>query len=86
MVSGDNGEEYIERIAKKLKLNAIGLGENPQAFINDKLLNVGDKLPVRDGTSTYECEVIRIEENIVLIRCGETEIQLKLLQKPAVEN
>ena len=55
-------------------------GESPQAFINDVLLSVGDKLPVRDGDNTYECEVIRIEENKVFIRCGQTEIQLKLAE------
>ena len=80
VVSRDGGGEVIGRIAEKLKLEAIGVGEIPRAFINDKLLAVGDKLPIVDGGNTYECEVIGIEENTVSIRCGEVEITLKLTQ------
>lgn len=81
VVSKDGSEGVVTRIAKKLNLGAIGLGKNPQAFINDKLLSVGDKLLVRDGVNTYECEVIGIEENTVSVRYGEVEIQLKLAQE-----
>jgi hypothetical protein len=69
-------EEILKRVAKRLKLEAIGLGKNPRAFINDKLLSVGDKLLIADGVDTYECEVVRIEEMMVLIRCREGEITL----------
>lgn len=78
VVSKDGNEEVLRRIAEKLKLEAIGLDGNPQAFINGKLLSVGDKLLVRDGGKTYEYEVVSIEENAVLIKCGEAEITLKL--------
>jgi len=81
VVSKDDDEEIVKRVAEKLKLEAIGLGKNPQAFINDKLLAVGDKLLVRDGADTYECEVVGIEEKTVFIRCGEAEITLKLTQE-----
>jgi len=80
VVSKDGREEVVRRVAEKLKLEAIGLGKNPQAFINDKLLSVGDKLLVKEGGSTYECEVVGIEEKTVVIRCGEAEITLKLTQ------
>ena len=70
--------EVMKRIAEKLKLEAIGLDGNPQVFINSKLLSVGDILLVNDGGNTYECEVVSIEENAVLIKCGEAEITLKL--------
>jgi len=80
VVSGDGGREVGRRVVEKLELEAIMSGENPQVFINDVLLSVGDKLPVRDGDNTYECEVIRIEADRVFIRCGETEIQLKLAE------
>ena len=80
VVSRDGDEEIVKRVAEKLKLEAIGLGENPQAFINDKLLSVGDKLLVADGADTYECEVVGIEEKMVFIRCGEAEITLRLTQ------
>lgn len=81
----DSSEETSRWLAGKLTLEAIVLGENPQAFINDKLLSVGDKLFVRNGTSTYECEVAKIEENTVSIRCGETEITLRLMQTPIID-
>jgi len=80
VVSRDGSEEVVRRVAEKLKLEAIVLGENPQTFINDKLLSVGDKLLVRDGVKTYECEVVGIEESMVSIRYGEAEIQLKLTE------
>ena len=76
--SKDGSEEVVKRIADKLKLEAIVSGKNPQAFINGKLLSKGGKLFVEDGTEKYECEVVGIEENTVLIRCKEAEIKLKL--------
>ncbi len=76
----NGSEEIARRIAGSLKLDAIVLGENPRAFINDKLMSVGDKLFVRDGTNTYECELTKIEENAVSIKCGEAEVTLRLAQ------
>ncbi len=78
-VNGD--EEIVKRVAEKLlNLEAIRLGENPQAFINDKLLAVGDKLLIVDGADTYEFEVVGIEEKTVFLRCGEEEITKRLTQ------
>jgi hypothetical protein len=54
------------------------LGKNPQAFINGKLLSRGNKLLIGDGAMTYECEVVGIEENAVFMRCGKSQITLKL--------
>jgi hypothetical protein len=82
---GEGGEETARRVAEKLKLEAIVLGENPRAFINDKLLSVGDKLFVRDGIDTYECEVAEIKENMVSIRCGEAEVTLRLTQTSIID-
>jgi len=84
VVSGDDSEEVVRRVAQKLKLEAIGLGKNPRAFINNKLLSVGDKLLISEGADMYECEVVEIEEHAVFIRCGEAEITLKLTQ--TIEN
>ncbi len=80
VVSKDGNEEVVRRVAEKLKLEAIGLDENPQAFINNKLLSVGDKFLVRDGVKKYECEVVRIQDYVVVIKCKEAEITLKLTQ------
>ncbi|MHC4104678.1 MAG: hypothetical protein ACYSR9_07050 [Planctomycetota bacterium] len=80
VVSQGGNEEVVELVAEKLKLEAIGLDGNPQAFINGKLLSVGDKLLVRDGGNKYECEVVEIAENVVVIKCGEAEISLKVMK------
>ncbi len=78
VASGDGSEEVVRRVVGKLKLEAIVLGKNPQTFINGKLLARGDKLLISDGARTYECEVVEIEENEVAIRCGKSQITLKL--------
>jgi hypothetical protein len=62
-----------------LKLEAIELGGNPHVFINGRLLSIGDKFILRDGADTYECEVTKIEENLVFINYGGVEIELKLV-------
>lgn len=80
-----NNKEVMKRVAEKMKLEAIGLDGNPQVFINSKLLSLGDTLLVRDGGETYECEVVGIEENAVLIKCGEAEITLKLTKRIEVD-
>ncbi|MCK4292456.1 MAG: hypothetical protein KAY65_04620 [Planctomycetes bacterium] len=76
--STDVSEEVVAQLTQLLKLQAIGLGETPQAFINDKLLSVGDKMVVGDATETYECEVVEISKSTVLIRCRDVEMVLKL--------
>ena len=78
--SKDDAEETIRRVAGKLKLQAIWLGQSPQAFINDKLLSAGDKLSVRDGDNVYECTITGIEENKVSVKFGKAEFTLKLIQ------
>ena len=77
-VAKGGSEEVARRIAAKLKLEAIALAENPQAFINGKPLTVGGKLLIVEGAEKYECEVVGIEENIVFMRCGQATITLKL--------
>jgi len=79
-VSKGGSEEVARRVAERLKLEAIGFGENPHAFINGKPLSIGGKLLISDGDDKYECEVVGIEEYKVFIRCGEAKITLKLKQ------
>ena len=80
VVPGDGTEKVIRKIADNLKLEAFVMGDNPRAYINDKILSVGDKLLVSDGNEKYECEVITIENNSVVMRCGKAEVTLKLKQ------
>jgi len=80
IVSKNNSDEMLELIADRLKLEAIGFDRQPQAFINGKLLTVGDKLSIENENNNYECEIVAIKENAVSIKCGEAEITLKLAQ------
>jgi len=80
IVSKNGDQEVIRRVAEKLRLEAIVSSENPLAFINDKVLRVGDKLLIGDGVNKYECEVVEIKENTVVMRCRESRITLKLTQ------
>ncbi|MBN1973570.1 MAG: hypothetical protein JW787_08015 [Sedimentisphaerales bacterium] len=77
---GDSNEKVIRKIADNLKLEAFVMGENPRAYINDRILSVGDVLLVSDGADKYECEVVLIENNSVVMRCGNAEVMLKLKQ------
>jgi len=78
VAAGNGSEEVVRKVVEKLKLEGIVLGKNPQAFINGKLLSRGNKLLIGDGAMTYECEVVGIEENAVVMRCGKAQIMLKL--------
>jgi hypothetical protein len=78
VVPGDGREEVIRKVVENIKLEAIVVGDNAKAFINNKVHSVGDKLLIKDGVNEYECEVVAIEENAVVIRCSEAEVKLKL--------
>lgn len=80
IISGGDLTGHISAIVGKLMLQAIDMGEQPLAFINDKLLGIGEKLFVRNGNDIFECEVIKIEKKKVIVKCEETEILLKLPQ------
>jgi len=80
VVSKDGSEERIKQVAEKLELEAIVMSQNPQVFINDKLLGLGGKLTFTDETSKYEFQIVEIEENMVIVKCRETRIKLKLAE------
>jgi hypothetical protein len=75
-----HAQEVIRRIAERLKLEAVLWSENPQAFVNDRLLKVGDTLPVKEGAETLNFEVLRINQNSVLVDCNGTQLTLRLAQ------
>lgn len=83
VVSAKGDREVINLLAARLNLEAI-VKDPLQAFINGKLLSVGDKLLIREGVRTLDCEVVQIEQNQVTIRCGQSQVTLKLSQ--VVEN
>ncbi len=78
-VQGDDTNSIVRTLTKHIRLEAIDLGDK-RAFINDRLYGVGDRMFIKDGSDEYDCEIVTIEENTVLIRCQQTEIKLKLTQ------
>ena len=80
IVSENSEEQGVREVAQRLRLDAISTGEKPEAFINDKLLKVGDVFVLDEGSKSYECEIVSIEENVVVVKYEEAEIELKLKQ------
>ena len=85
IISRDVSEEVIRKVAEKLKLGAVILSDTPLAFINDKVRKVGDVVLINDGADKYECEVVQIRENTVVMKCREAEIRLKLMPVSMIE-
>jgi len=86
ILSRDVDEEVIRKLAEKLKLEAIMVSENPRAYVNGNVIVVGDKMLIGDGVDEFECDVVAIEENTVVIKCKEAEITLKLEQESTTGN
>jgi hypothetical protein len=81
VASPNHDQEVVHQVAQRLRLEAVSLrSENPQAFLNDRLLGVGDTLTVEDGTACLEFEVLRINEDSVLVECKGIQLALKLAQ------
>jgi len=84
--SANHAQEVIAKLAQRLKLEAVLKSGDPQAFINDQLYRVGDRLTLRDGPDTCEFEVLQIREDSVLVGCNGTQLTLKLMQHLDVKN
>jgi len=84
--SKDEDSQIVRRIASRLELRAIWSGAKRQAFINQKLLSVGDRFVVKEGVKSYDFEITEIGDNQVLIRCGEAVITLKLAAPVTAKN
>jgi hypothetical protein len=65
----------IESIMKNISIDAILSGENPQVFINDQLLNIGDKLVVERSGKTYELELVKIMNDKIQLKYGEMVVE-----------
>lgn len=75
VVSPDWNQEVFARVAQKLKLEALS---PPYAIINDRPLLVGDSISVKDGEDAYVFEVVRIDEDSVVVARKGHEVTLKL--------
>jgi hypothetical protein len=80
LVSEEGKEGVIRRIANQLQLEAIELGQKPRIFLNDEFISMGEKLSIKDGEKIYECEVILIQRDVVVIQCGQSQIRLRLAE------
>ncbi|MHC4293605.1 MAG: hypothetical protein ACYSTX_04855 [Planctomycetota bacterium] len=80
VVSEEGKEGVIRRIANQLQLEAIELGQKPRIFLNDEFLSMGEKIRIKDGGKIHVCEVISIKQDVVVIRCGKSQIKLKLAE------
>jgi hypothetical protein len=81
VIATNHAQEVVHRIASKLKLEAVlHWTVDPQVFLNDQLLRVGDKLTVKDETDSVEFEVLRIYENAVLLGAAGTQVRLQVLK------
>lgn len=58
-------QKAIIKVARQLELEAIMMGDTPQAFINDKLYSVGETVKVSAVKTIYEFEVTEIKANEV---------------------
>ncbi|MBN1359920.1 MAG: hypothetical protein JW993_04980 [Sedimentisphaerales bacterium] len=74
--TSQQNQEVVARVAQKLRVEAVL--EGPRAFIDDRLVGVGETLTVKEGTATYVFEVVRIHDDSVLVRCKGQEVTLKL--------
>lgn len=90
VVEDDSGQDdrrkAVLRLARQLKLDAIAFGKRPEAFIENTLVSVGDKLQVEDKGRLYEFDVIEIGENEVVLTCQGVRLEIKMLQEPGLLN
>ena len=81
VISSNDAQEVIRRVGQTMKLEAVlTRSESPHAYINDRLVGVGDKLTVKDGATLLEFEVLQIQMDSVLVRCEDMQLTLKLAQ------
>jgi hypothetical protein len=80
IVSPNHDQEVVEQVALTLKLEAVVRSDTPWAFVNDRMLRLGDKFTVERGADKFEFEVLHIYEDAVLVECRGIQLTLKLAQ------
>lgn len=69
--------QKIQEVANRV-LTLVAIFEGPRAYINDQVVGIGETLSVTEGDATYAFEVVRIENDSVLVKCRDKEVMLKL--------
>ena len=77
--------ENIAKIENDLKLDAVITGDNPSAFIDNKLVSVGSTLPITYENQTYEFVVTKITENTAFLKWNDYSIRVKMAQPVVAE-
>ncbi len=80
VVSPTHDPEVIQQVAQTLKLEALLRNGNPLAFLNDRFVHTGDTFSVERDTGIFEFEVLRIDEDAVLVECNGIQLTLQLAQ------
>lgn len=80
VVSPNRDQEVVQQVAQTLKLEAVVRSDSPWAFVNDRMLRAGDTFTVERGADPFEFEVLRIQEDAVLVECKGIQLTLKLAQ------
>ena len=83
--AGPSTDEVIKAALSGLVLKAIVMGEQPQAFLNDRFVRVGEELDL-EGYRDMVCEVKEIYEASVVLVCGRTSVVLRLVPKGSARN
>jgi hypothetical protein len=78
--TNDDSDEHIKSVIENLKLDASGIGRIPQVFINGKVYTIGDELTFEDNGGIYKFEIVRIEKESVLIKYGQSKVELRFKQ------
>jgi hypothetical protein len=73
-------DQEVKQVAQTLKLEAVLRNGTPLAFLNDRLVQAGDTFTVERGTRVLEFEVLRIDEDSVLVECNGIQLTLELAQ------
>ncbi len=76
--AGPTTDEAIKAALSGLVLQAIVMGEQPKAFLNDRFVRVGEELDL-EGYRDMVCEVKEIYEASVVLVCGRTSVVLRLV-------
>ncbi|HSV27436.1 MAG TPA: hypothetical protein VLH60_06040 [Sedimentisphaerales bacterium] len=79
--SGPARSRMIQRIAEGLKLQIVGIGSEPQAFISERLVREGSELNIATGDGEVIFRVLRITSRSVELECEGMTFEIKLDEK-----
>lgn len=80
LVGGDEGSSGIERVVKEMELGAIVTGTERRAFIEGKMLGVGQEFTFNYKRQAYEFKIIEIYDNKVELQCNGAIVVKKIRQ------